>query len=717
LSNQFAHFLKAVINSYAIVFFSQSRLLGGLLLLVSFFNVTAGASGLFGVLLSIVYTTYTGYQRQDIEKGLFSFNALLLGIGFGTFYHVNTAFFIWLFVACLLCIFITINLWAWFSKHNLPFLSLPFIITFWLLLSAANSIFQMGLQQNSSAILNELNDAQNMHTPGIFGLAATLHFPGYINLFFKSLSAVFFQNSAIAGLLISIGILLWSRIAFSVLVLSFAAVLLFNGFINIYPEGLSHYHLGSNFMLTAMAIGSFFLIASWRSYVWSIVAVLFTFLLINAFTRLIGLYDLPVLPLPFCAITIGLLTLFKTQQRAGKTRLTPLQYYSPEKNLYQYLNGKQRLFDLQYFDIKLPFMGSWLVSQGYNGNITHKDEWGQALDFVITDDDYKTYRLPGTLPEHYYCYNKPVLACGDGVVAELIDHVEDNPIGIINTNENWGNTIVIKHTDGLYSKVSHLKKGSIKVTIGTFVKQGDVIAMCGNSGRSPEPHLHFQLQATPYIGSKTLAYPFSYYTNQQTLKNFNIPQEGELVSPVIVNSNLKKAFDLQPGYVARVVTSKGNEDTFEVHTDAFKQTYLYSKNTGAIAYFINNGTSLYFTGFYGDDGSLLYYFYLAAYKILFKDDSNTEDAYPLPSTGFNAGKWLQDLAAPFYQYTKFNYQSSNIQSGINTTISSTQRKQLFGTEKLIMQATITVEPGSIQGFTVNYKGNKVQAKWIAGNTY
>ena len=70
-----------------------------------------------------------------------------------------------------------------------------------------------------------------------------------------------------------------------------------------------------------------------------------------------------------------------------------------------------------------------------------------------------------------------------------------NNIGDVNLGDNWGNTIIIKHGDYLFSKISHIKEGSFKVRVGDYVKKGDVLAVCGNSGRSPEPHLHFQLQS------------------------------------------------------------------------------------------------------------------------------------------------------------------------------------------------------------------------------
>ena len=192
-----------------------------------------------------------------------------------------------------------------------------------------------------------------------------------------------------------------------------------------------------------------------------------------------------------------------------------------------------------YQQLSLPFMGEWMVSQGHDSTMTHKGEWSKALDFVILDDEMKTYRNPGNQPEQFYCYNKPVLSPGDGIVEEILDYVEDNEIGKNNTAQNWGNSIVIKHADGLYTKLSHLRKNSFRVAKGSYVRRGDIIALCGNSGRSPEPHLHLQVQNTPYIGSKTMYYPLAYFISrsgkQQRFENFAVPKEGVFASNILPN--------------------------------------------------------------------------------------------------------------------------------------------------------------------------------------
>ena len=723
LKKKIKYTTTAVFNSYAILFFSQNRSLGLFLMVASFFNFSAGITGLACVLFSITVASGMGYKRETVKMGIYSFNGLLLGIGFGTFYNFNVAFWLWLLTATLLCLVITVTLVSWLGKYNLPVLSVPFILSSWLLLLAANSLYTLGLDQKSSFLLEEVyhSGAGNLHAlPGYFSFIDQ-HMPQYPALFFRALSAVIFQNNIFTGIVISAGLLFHSRIAFSLLMIGFITAVVFNGITGTYPEGISYYHLGSNFMMTCCAIGGFFLIPSWRSYLWAMISIPVVFLLVNAFSKILLVYNLPILSLPFCVVTHVLLYFFLLRSTAGKLQLTPLQHYSPERNLYQYLNGKDRLHDFQYTRLSLPFMGKWLVTQAYHGDITHKGEWSEALDFVINDEEGQSFKQGGTLPEHYYCFNKPVLACADGIIQEVIDHIEDNEIGEVNTLNNWGNSIVIKHAEDLYSQVSHLKKGSATVKSGDYVRQGEVLALCGNSGRSPVPHLHFQVQATPYIGSKTMNYPFAYfkshrYGQTQLFKSFNIPGQGDYVSTATIEGALKNAFSFMPGF--RVALSGENQqDVFEVFTNAYNETYLYSCETGATAYFINNGTVFYFTGFYGDKNSMLYYFYLAAYKVVFIADSQlvTTDVFPLQLFDNSFKRWLQDFLAPFFQFIKITYQAKQAYKGRILEIGSKQVIWMAGKKKQVMEASINIENQNITGFKVNYKGKHIQATWFTEN--
>jgi murein DD-endopeptidase MepM/ murein hydrolase activator NlpD len=607
---------------------------------------------------------------------------------------------------------LSVNLTSFLGKYSLPTLSIPFVITFWVVLIAASGYPGMGLMQKSSSLLFELNTNAPSHFTRLCHFFDNLDMPVYLSLFFRSVSAVLFQNSILAGILISIGVFIHSRIGFSLLLIGFIVACMVNKLSGTYPEGISNYYLGANFMMASCAIGGFFLIPSWRSYLWAIIVIPFAFLILNGLSRLLGLYSLPVFSMPFCFVTISLLYFFMLRKSPGKLQLTPLQNYSPETNLYQFLNGEDRLNDFKYINLSLPFMGAWTVSQGYEGEITHRGDWQHALDFVLKDIDDKSYELPGIKPEDYYCFNKPVLAAGDGIVQEVINHVEDNIIGQVNLQQNWGNTIVIKHAEHLFSKVSHLKKNSIKVKVGDYVKQNDIIGLCGNSGRSPEPHLHFQIQSTPYIGSKTLAYPFAYFTseNNRILKSFEIPKEGETIQTPEINPYLKNAFNFQPGYISTITDDKGRTETWEVFTDDFNATYFFCRENQAVAYFVSNANVFYFTRFYGDRTSMLFLFYQSAYKIDYSAHA-VADNYATDVERFKPALWLQDLLAPFFNFTQNTYTNHIKPKNYGLIINAEARKQVFNYRKELLNAEIHLNSKGIIEMQFEYHQKKLKVKW------
>ena len=714
----FKHFSEALLNSYSIIFFSNNKLLALLLIAVTFFKPFAGLIGLVSVVSAIVFAELSGLNKIDIKRGIYSFNAMIIGIGMGTFYSWSTSFLLYLFIVVIISVIISGVLQNILGKYKLPFLTIPFVLSFWLVLLTSKSYEAIELSTRNIYWINEMYAVGDENLVSFVLFFENLKLPEIVMVFFKSLSSLFFQNNILAGILIAIGILIYSRIMFSLVLLGFAAALFFNHLFLAHPDGINYYLLGGNYILVSIAIGSFYTISSWKSYVWAVLGVAITFLTATTLMSVLSIWGLPIYSMPFSLTVIGLLIFFSMTYKSGLV-LTPVQLYSPEKNLYHYLNQKERLAYELYLPLQLPFIGEWMVSQGYNGTITHKGDWGQALDFIIVDEQLKTYTNHGIKVSDFYCYNKPVLAPANGYIQEVIDTVEDNEIGEINQTQNWGNTVIIKHYEGLYSKLSHLKMGSVKVKVGDFVKEGDILAHCGNSGRSPEPHLHFQLQTTPYIESKTIPYPFSSYViNQNGIANFNefkIPNETDLVSKVEVNSNLKKAFTFLPGFTLDVSAPSFESERWEVFTDALNYNYLYCHETKAVAYFRQLNDIFYFTSFYGETDSLLYYFYTSCYKISLNTSAAVviKDIFPLQSSSYQIIKWVQDVIAPFYIFRRLHYESENrvISEDISSSVIHIQSKQIvenFNSKKVSFVSNIEVMDQKITSFTIQLKNKNIK---------
>lgn len=89
----------------------------------------------------------------------------------------------------------------------------------------------------------------------------------------------------------------------------------------------------------------------------------------------------------------------------------------------------------------------------------------------------------------------PVVAAQDGTVIFTTNNFKDNlPLAQgINVNEMpfCGNSVVLEHGLGWQTVYCHLKKGSVSVKKGDFIRKGNKIAEVGASGRAVFPHLYF----------------------------------------------------------------------------------------------------------------------------------------------------------------------------------------------------------------------------------
>jgi urea transporter/murein DD-endopeptidase MepM/ murein hydrolase activator NlpD len=710
------------------IFFLDNKLFAIGIMIMTLFNFYAGVSGLIAVLMTVLIARSMGFDKLQLRKGIYSFNALLLGLGMGTFFDPGLVYFSLLLLASLLSLILSVTLGGWLGRHGLPHLSIPFVFGFWLIVMPSATFEHLGLTQRNIYWINEVYAVGGSQLVNFLQAIDTFTINKLADTYLRSLSSVFFQNNVISGMLIAVLLLISSRIAFSLTIVGFLSAYFFASFTGAETAGFSYYNIGANYIMTALAIGGFFMIPSWKSYLWTFLLVPLTSLVLLSLSRLVGTIQLPVFSLPFSIVVILFIYFLSLRKSSSGLILTPIQHYSPENNLYTYVNNKTRLSQLLYLPLQLPFWGEWIISQGYNGMYTHKGEWSNAYDFMLLDEEMKSHKSGGLLCENYHCYNKPVLAPADGIVEEIIDQVNDNEIGKTDQVNNWGNTIIIRHKHGLYTQLSHLRKGTFKVKRGDNVKSGDLLAHCGNSGRSQQPHIHFQVQSSPNLGSKTLNYPFAYYlktTNgRKTLSSFSYPGEGEIISNLQVHTLLKNSFGIQPNNILKFSyrDEKVNEITvkWEAFTDAYNYNYLYCSTTESFAYYVNDGRMFYFTSFFGDKNSLLYYFYLTAYRVLlgYYEDLNIADELPLNTIIAKKGiLWLYDFIAPFmnkvHAYYTINQTDADDASDPRVLkLSSAIKLSYFG--KIVPQSkgSVSLKDNHISGFTFENKKIKIDATCI-----
>lgn len=62
---------------------------------------------------------------------------------------------------------------------------------------------------------------------------------------------------------------------------------------------------------------------------------------------------------------------------------------------------------------------------------------------------------------------------------------------------SYGNYVLINHHDGTYTLYAHGQAGSICVSTGQNVSQGQQIMRVGSTGNSTGPHLHFEVRVAP----------------------------------------------------------------------------------------------------------------------------------------------------------------------------------------------------------------------------
>ncbi len=524
-------YLRTIVNSYAEIFFFENHILGFIILGATFINPNVGLSGLFCVLAAYEFARFLGLKKIFHGSGFYTYNPLLVGLSIGYLFKLSIFTVFLIFAAGVMTFILTMSLAnIFYNFFRLPIINIPFVLV--------STVIYLASYKYSNLLVN---------VPYSFlSTLKTLEYklPIWFTGLAKSLGALLFCPNVLGGLIFLIVIFFASRILFILAVGGYFLGI----FILSLMEG-SFYQAASNlsafnFSLIAMAIGGVFLIPGPRSYLLSALAVAISPFLLDAANFFWATYGIPIFTLPF---NLVVLSMIYTLGLAGYPLLTSYYRGTPERTLDHYLSYLMR-FRGTYSTLSLPFSGVWTVWQGFDGSWTHQGIWRYAIDFLITDESGQTYQGTGTRLEDYYCFQKPILSPIRGRVVAIVNDIPDNPPGVLNEIQNFGNYVMLYDERGFYVLLAHLKKGSIRVSEGEWVEKGQLIGLCGNSGYSPQPHLHVQIQFSPEIGAPTQPFSFVHYTIFKDDKIFykanDIPKEGEKVKSLYPDKALEGLMSL-----------------------------------------------------------------------------------------------------------------------------------------------------------------------------
>jgi len=552
-------FVKAVPHAYATVMFSDHLGVGLALLLLTFASPVVGLSGLFALVAGLISARLLGFEGWESASGVLSFNSLLIGLTLGYYYpwqlmQQNPLPFMGLLVLAaiftqLLYVGLSSLTQSWFK---MPSMSLAFSIAgtlLWFYMVRAGLFSGSGFQK-----------------PGLWDLSFTL--PWFWKEYFLSMANIVFVTDLLTGILVALVLLFISRIGFMLSLLGWSVCAFLLRFSDM-GDTYGMFFPGFNMILIALTLGSVFLIPGKTSYLIAVLGTMAGFLIAYAFSgRYTFAYDMagrpqslwvPMFAFPMNIVVLSTVYALRLRLKHRSPVMNDYVVLHPEKALDAYLSRYKRFSSAGVPQIMMPVNGEWTITQGHEGEHTHKSQWAYAWDFEITDKTGKPYSDNSQDLRDYYCFAKPVVAAAAGYVGKVVNSIPDNPIGVVNTHDNWGNYVSIYHSYGFYTLYAHLKEGSIKLKEGDWVKQGEKLGLVGSSGRSPIPHLHFHAQSGPEAGSATVFSHILNYRNRSGDGTFKLVSSGGTVRDERISSRVPEQ-DL----AAVLGLGLGQEQSFEV---------------------------------------------------------------------------------------------------------------------------------------------------------
>ncbi|MFK5938367.1 MAG: urea transporter [Sulfurimonas sp.] len=607
--NSFKTMVYNIIKPYSAILFLNNKYAGFFLLVITFLNPSIALSGIIAIIFTILFAELVGLKETSLAQGFYVYNSLLVGMGVGFIFSPSLVSIVLIAIASSLTFMLSFVLNKLFSVYKIPILSLPFsIVTMFIYLA---SLKYSGLLSSlvNNAVLYDIS------------------LPLILSGFFKSLGTIFFLPNNIAGILMIVLILYFSRIVVIMALVGYYFGVLIHSFLIGSFEQALYDPYAFNYILVAVALCGIFLLPTIKNFILALIGVSISVVLTDAIGILFNYYAIPVFTIPFniTVITfIFMLSVIYYKEFNVNIKSTP------EESLSTYLSQIFR-FGNNMAKISLPFLGEWSVYQAFDDEWTHQGKYKYAYDFVKKQDNF-TYKNEGLYAQDYHCFGEPILSPISGYIVDMRDDLVDNIIGEVDRINNWGNYIIIKSDAGFFVEISHLMQYSIDVKLGSYIKLGSLIAKCGNSGYSPEPHVHIQVQDLGVLGGFTREFCFSeHYKNETLIFNTRL-LKGDAVRAMItdrsVSARLLFILDDTFKYDVYKEAKQVSEATFIVKMNEYGEFYFQDEEKNRL-YFYNDAKQFYFYNYEGKVSHLKHLFILAP-RVPFISDKKTKFVDSLP---------------------------------------------------------------------------------------
>jgi len=622
------------------------------------FYPNVGLAGVIAVLATFVFSKIFRMDREFLSSGANVYNPLLVGLTMGYFHVLNIPVILLTSLAGIATFILTLGLAGMLRYYfRLPVLSMPFVVV--------STVMYL-------ACLKYPVLYSRPYLPAPFAIFNTdLWLPLWAAGFFRSFGTILFSPCAAAGLLFALVILFYSRILFILAVAGYFAGTLMRMWLTGHGSYLFYDIYGFNFILVAMAAGGVFLVPSKSSYLLAVISAMLSALVLDAFNACFwGM--IPAFAMPFNVTTLVVLY-------ALIAAYFPMLCYAagtPEEKLENYITSILRFPSAFLRHIYLPFSGAWTVWQGAEGKWTHKGGWSNAYDFVVVDEDGKTFSGSGGQLEDYYAFKKPVLSPVRGKIVKIVSELPDSAIGVPDPSQNWGNHIIIEDERGFCVEISHFAANTIRFNEGDRVDRGTVLGLCGNSGYSPQPHIHVQCQLTS-MSSGTIPFTFLSYAEQGLYYADGAPSENSRVEPLYPEKSLEDAFNflLDDTFEYEVFENETKIAAFETKVKMAYDGSLYFESGAGRLYFGKMDGTFYFYRVDGNDRFLKMFFAaLPSIPLSYRDGMAWTDFLPAGTAAGGIRKIIAHVGSSFchsvarvqstLRFTGVNTISSVIESGI-----------------------------------------------------